>query len=270
MCEVYGIQRINMNSFSGVQNAQLGVVNTSVSNKSGVIPAMFPASSPEDTFVKTQATTAGINPSVSRLNSVLAAYAPRMYLDKYINQKTILKAINDNPEIIKILSEKNLSPNINMENVTGKNQEHFITTYAAANKLSQNLPSSEKNVLMQSALVHDIGKSLIPAEILNKKGKLTKQEKEIVDLHSRLGEEILKTTDVDKRVARCVGLHHTPCVSPQKANSQAAQILSVADVYSALKEERPYKKPFTDAQVKEIMTNDKNLNQNMVSTMLAA
>jgi HD-GYP domain-containing protein (c-di-GMP phosphodiesterase class II) len=62
--------------------------------------------------------------------------------------------------------------------------------------------------LTQAALLHDIGKVFIPSEILNKKGKLTPKEREIVQLHNRLSYEILKTTDLNPKVAQLAYEHH--------------------------------------------------------------
>lgn len=197
------------------------------------------------------------------LDDVLAENAPRLFLKKYLNPKVIENAALVNPQIKEILSSKGLPSAYHMENITGKNQEHFITTYKKVKELSKNLPDKERKALLQAALLHDIGKAYIPVEILNKNGKLTEEERDIVNIHAKLGQEIIKTTGLSPKVATLAGLHHMPCTVPFKGVS--ANILSVADNYSALKEERPYKPRFTNEQVAKIMKSDSNLDSAIVA-----
>lgn len=53
------------------------------------------------------------------------------------------------------------------------------------------------NTLTLAGLLHDIGKTQIPPEILNKQGKLTDEEFDIIRSHAKLGHKILKDTDLD-------------------------------------------------------------------------
>ena len=191
----------------------------------------------------------------------------KIYLNKYINEGLIKKAAASNPRISEILAQKGLEANVEIENVTGKIQEHFLSTYNKAKELGANLPLDEYSALLQASLLHDIGKAFIPKEILNKPSALTANEREIVDLHAEIGAEVLKSLNLSPKTVEAVRLHHTECSSPIKQNSEMAQILSVADVYSALGEERPYKKPFTNEQVRSIMQNDTRLNQDVVNNI---
>ena len=250
-----GIKLYTTNSISAPKGASLGVHNSLGKGAYDV---------GQDSFIPSKEKYQ--NPIFVKFDNFLAKSAPKLFIDRYINMKTLEKAISENPEIIDIIKAKNLEPKIYLQNVTGKNQEHFLTTYDKAKELGKCLPDDELNVLMQAALLHDIGKAFIPPEILNKNGKLTDQEREIVDIHAKLGEAILKTTSLNPKVAHYVGLHHTPSTSPLKA-SISAHILSAADVYSALKEERPYKAKFSDEQVENIMKNDSKLNQGVVKSM---
>lgn len=219
-----------------------------------------------DYFANSNANLSGTsNPLVSTLDDCLSRFAPKIYLSKYMNRNVLEDAVKQNPKIAEILSTKGLSPEIHMENITGKNQEHFLTTYNKAKELGSTLPLDEDSSLLQASLLHDIGKAFIPPEILNKPGKLTDEEKEIVDLHASIGAEVLKTTNLSPKIIEAVALHHTEYTNPRKQNNEAAQILSVADVYSALKEERPYKKKFSDEQVRDIMQKDPKLDPDIVN-----
>ncbi len=250
-----GIKLYTTNSINAPKNASAGVYNSLSKGAYDV---------KQDSFTPTKEKCQ--NPIYIKFDSFLAKNAPKLFIDKYINIKTLEKALSENPEIVDIIKSKGIEPKIYLQNVTGKNQEHFLTTYDKAKELGKCLPDEELNILMQAALLHDIGKAFIPSEILNKNGKLTDREREIVDIHAKLGEAILKTTNLSPKVAHYVGLHHTPSTSPLKA-SISAHILSAADVYSALKEERPYKTKFSDEEVKNIMENDSKLNQGVVKSM---
>ncbi|MCD7740036.1 MAG: HD domain-containing protein [Candidatus Gastranaerophilales bacterium] len=183
-------------------------------------------------------------------------------LDKYMNEGIIKSAVHKNPNIKKILASESLTPKIEMKNITGKAQEHFITTYESAKKLADinKLNPYERKILLKASLLHDIGKSLIPGEILNKPGKLTPEERKIVDMHAQLGAEILKTTELPQKVSNVVGLHHTTNTNPAKSNDSVSQMLSAADVESALLEKRAYRPPMSRDLAYDIMLNNSNVN----------
>lgn len=241
-------------------NASKATPRIAVQKQSGINAAQ------SDYFVNSNQNLSGTsNPFISTIDDCLVRVAPKIYLGKYMTEGTLQKAVQENPKITEILSTKGLTPEIHIENVTGKNQEHFLTTYEKAKQLGSDLSSEDYSSLMQAALLHDIGKAFIPPEILNKPGKLTDSEREIVDLHASLGAEVLKTTNLSSKVIEAVGLHHTDYQNPRKQGSEISQILSVTDVYSALKEERPYKKKFSNEQVRDIIQGDSKLNPDMVN-----
>ena len=69
---------------------------------------------------------------------------------------------------------------------------------------------------------------------------MTPEEKEIMDLHAELGYQLLKNTGLNERVLNLVRNHHKTVA---ENNDLLGQILSVADIYSALREKRVYKAP---------------------------
>lgn len=112
-----------------------------------------------------------------------------------------------------------------------------------------------------SGLLHDIGKSKIPNEVLNKAGKLTDEEFTLMKKHSLLGYDILKRKDnMSNSIKLGVLQHH------EKNNGRGyplgvkadqidlyAKIISVADIYDALVTERPYKKAFSPRDAVEMI-----------------
>ena len=112
-----------------------------------------------------------------------------------------------------------------------------------------------------AGLLHDVGKSKIPNEVLNKAGKLTEEEFGIMKKHSFYGYQILKEKkDIPKDVLFGVLQHHEkingkgyPMGVAAGQISDFARILSIADIYDALVTERPYKKAFSQQDAIEMI-----------------
>lgn len=181
--------------------------------------------------------------------------SPNDIFRKYFQKTKIQEALKKDPEIASILEDYGLKPKIYMKNLNIEAQKHFKDTYYASLKLGKinNLTANERRELSLAALLHDIGKSLIPSSIIDKPGKLSDKEREIIDLHAELGARILKTQGLSQNVVNMVGLHHEPCCNPKKAHNIPAQILSVCDQYSALSEKRAYKSGYSQNKVKGIL-----------------
>lgn len=116
--------------------------------------------------------------------------------------------------------------------------------------------------LSQAALLHDIGKTRIPLEILNKPGKLTDEEFEEIKKHSEYGYEILKNNENISSVVRVSVLQHHinedeksgyPLHLLGNHLHQFAKIIHVADVYDALTSKRVYKDAMNPADALEYL-----------------
>ncbi len=101
-----------------------------------------------------------------------------------------------------------------------------------------------------AGLLHDLGKAMIPLEILNKPGKLTDAEYALVKKHPRDGYNLLTgNTGSGAMAARDVSLHHHEKFDstgyPERLEGNAISLLSrmaaVCDVYDAITSNRPYK-----------------------------
>jgi HD-GYP domain-containing protein (c-di-GMP phosphodiesterase class II) len=107
-----------------------------------------------------------------------------------------------------------------------------------------------------AGLVHDIGKALVPMEVLNKPGRLTDDEFELVKSHPRQGWQLLKDSGVGNPVALDVCLHHHERMDgagypDQLAGDQIslmARMGAVCDVYDAITSARPYKAGWDPAE----------------------
>jgi len=102
--------------------------------------------------------------------------------------------------------------------------------------------------LRLGALIHDIGKVYVPAEILNRPGRLTEQEMAIIRTHPGVGGEILKDTDFPWPIREMVEQHHEridgsgyPEGLKGAAILEEAKVIAVADVVEAIVAHRPYR-----------------------------
>ena len=102
--------------------------------------------------------------------------------------------------------------------------------------------------LRLGALIHDIGKIYVPAEILNRPGKLTAAEFEMIKSHPQVGYDIIKDVKFPWPVAEMILQHHERLDGsgyPKGLKGEAiiyeARILAVADVIEAMSAHRPYR-----------------------------
>jgi putative nucleotidyltransferase with HDIG domain len=110
------------------------------------------------------------------------------------------------------------------------------------------------------ALLHDIGKIIVPTEVLNKPGKLTEEEWAIMKRHPEAGLELVADIDFPGDIGAIIRNHHERWDGkgyPDGLKGEdipfAARILCVADVYDALTTTRSYRPGLTHARAAEIM-----------------
>jgi putative nucleotidyltransferase with HDIG domain len=113
------------------------------------------------------------------------------------------------------------------------------------------------------ALLHDVGKLTVPAEVLNKPGKLTADEWELMRGHPTAGVMLLADIEFPWDVRPIVQSHHERWDGrgyPQGLAGEAiplpARVLGVADVYDALTSERSYKQALTRDEALDEMRKD--------------
>lgn len=130
----------------------------------------------------------------------------------------------------------------------------------------ENLNFQQLEELAISAILHDVGKSMIDYSILNKPGKLTDEEYKIVQSHSQKGCDLLLETGLfANEVCESVLSHHEnedgsgyPNHKKYDEISLYARIIHLADVYSALTSRRSYKKEWSTDQAFEQIDKEKH------------
>lgn len=130
------------------------------------------------------------------------------------------------------------------------------------------LTEADISLISTASALHDIGKINIPEQILNKPGRLTKEEFEIIKTHSAVGEHMLRQIPFNQneplvKVAREIcRWHHErwdgrgyPDGLKGDEIPISAQVVSLADVYDALTSERCYKAAFDHETALNMIVN---------------
>ncbi len=138
-----------------------------------------------------------------------------------------------------------------------------VAKLAGAIAREMNLSEEQGDGIRLAAFVHDIGKITVPAEILNKPGRITETELELIKTYPQAGYEILKEIDFPYPVAQIV-LQHMERMDgsgyPAGLSGEdiliEARVLGVADTIEAMTSNRPHREALTiEKGLEEIVQN---------------
>ncbi|TEB05390.1 Cyclic di-GMP phosphodiesterase response regulator RpfG [Pelotomaculum schinkii] len=161
----------------------------------------------------------------------------KMYQDKLTERE------NNRRRIIRALEKK-------LWRIEHENEEHCQRIASMVDKLAEqlNLSPDDKRDLHQMAFLHDIGKGVIPLEILEKPLSLTEEEWEMMKKHCDVGYRMAQAIN-EPKLAEAILSHHeyfNGMGYPQGRKGEEvpliARIMAVVDAYDAMTNNRPYKK----------------------------
>lgn len=145
--------------------------------------------------------------------------------------------------------------------------DHVRRVQVQSVRLARALGVSDSLVLeaiKAAALLHDVGKIGIPEHILNKPGRLTVSEFEVMKQHAPMGAEILSVIDFPYPVVPIVRHHHEnwngtgyPDGISGEAIPIGARILQVVDCFDALTSDRPYRREMPKGEALQILADRK-------------
>ena len=157
--------------------------------------------------------------------------------------------------------------------------KHSVDVGSIAMIIGKTMKLSRENIreIGVAGLLHDLGKSRVPSEILNKPGRLTDAEFAVMKKHSLYSYEMIKDKPgLSQDIKLGVLQHHEkmggngyPMGVGGSKIGLFGRILSVADVYDALVTERPYKSAFSPRDAVEmIMAMSRDLDNNVIRAFL--
>ena len=131
----------------------------------------------------------------------------------------------------------------------------------AAFALKSGLTPDHQHLLLQAAMLHDVGKARIPSAILNKPSALSKPEMEVMRTHAALGHAMLAGQRGINPVILHVARHHHEYLDgtgyPDRLQgrqiSDYVRIVTICDIYAALIDRRPYKPPMPPQQALAVL-----------------
>lgn len=193
----------------------------------------------------------------------IVRYAQKQYIDRTADNIRALKALNQdlmaaNAEVRQMNEELLglLARIIDFRDPYVYNHSEQVATYALAIAREMGLPAAQIETLQRAALCHDLGKIGIPDAVLNKPGRLTDEEYQVVKEHVNIGAELLKSSHVLHSLIPGVRHHHERWDGngyPARLRGEEipieARILAVADTVEALASDRPYKRGMTPEEI---------------------
>lgn len=124
-----------------------------------------------------------------------------------------------------------------------------------------NVSEQDYERFTRAALLHDIGKTIVPLAILDKPGRLTDDERTVIERHPAESKRILEQVpDIDPVIVELAYAHHEfldgsgyPCGLKGDEISDMVRCMTIVDIYSALTDSRAYKESMTPERSYEIL-----------------
>lgn len=175
--------------------------------------------------------------------------------DEKLQKNVVKDMMRLNPNIKGILKQYKIRPSVDTKTLKELTGGHINDTCNIAIGVYSLLPEHlkaeiDEGIIKEASMLHDLGKVLIPSKILNKPAKLNVKEREIMNIHSTLGYELLKTQNISEETLELIKYHHQnlkhsgyPALEIGNTPSDiGVQIISISDKYSALREARVYRR----------------------------
>jgi len=162
-----------------------------------------------------------------------------------------------------------LADSIDARDPYTSNHSKRVADYAVSIGLELGLSRKEIRVLRAAARVHDLGKAIVPPEVLMKEGSLSDEDWQLMKRHPEEGYRMLEAFSGYERGRNLVLVHHErydgggyPSGIPLRELHLLAQIIPVADTIDAMRSDRPYRAGLADAEVAEVMTSGRGTQWN--------
>ena len=187
-----------------------------------------------------------------------------------LNLEKLQKTLNDTVNALSFIVE--------LKDPYTSGHQVRVKELASAVAKEMGLDTEKINTISTAALVHDIGKIMIPASILSKPSTLTELEFAMIKTHSRAGYDIIKEIDFGYPIEDIVLQHHERLDGSGYPNGlieaqimPEAKIIAVADVVEAMASHRPYRPALGIGKALEAIKAGRNIlyDGNVVDACLA-
>ncbi|OGP52940.1 MAG: hypothetical protein A2Y65_05150 [Deltaproteobacteria bacterium RBG_13_52_11] len=156
-----------------------------------------------------------------------------------------------------------LASTVELKDLYTAAHQRWVTRLACAIAAEMDLSKEQIEGVRMAGLIHDIGKMNVPAELLNKPGRLSDIEYDIIKIHPQSGYDIVREIQFPWPVAQIVLQHHERMDGsgyPQRLSGMQilleARLLAVADVVESMASPRPYRDAYgIEIALEEISKN---------------
>ena len=211
-------------------------------------------------LVQQRATSiSGIFSNLLTLTAIIVIYRRNRKIELY--QKNEMEDLRGQRRISQRLFEQTATALVNAIDAKDTySHGHSIRVAEYSEKIARTVGKSEEEsrMIYYAALLHDVGKIGIPISIINKNGKLTKEEYETVKQHPVLGNQILSSIKDYPYLSLGAHYHHErydgkgyPEGLKGEDIPEIARIISVADAYDAMSSNRSYRRAIPQQLVRE-------------------
>ena len=183
-----------------------------------------------------------------KAEAVYSGLIETVELLKKQNKTLFSKLAKSNLQILRLLIKI-------VEQIDPYTKGHSLKVYRHVIKMAKrlNLDKEDIAIIGKAALLHDIGKIAIDKRILNKKGKLTKEELDMVRAHPSIGAQIIEKIECLKANCPHILYHHARFNGGGYPEQDlkfedipiGARLIAVADSYDAMTSDRPYRKAYS-------------------------
>ena len=232
------------------------------------IPVVIISDENDDNFIKNAYYLGATDYIVRPFNAFLVQHRVSNTLMMYFQKRQLVQMVESQvfqrekinnmlitifSHVVEIGNSESGSHTVNVQTITNMILRKLVT-------LTDKYNLSEEDISRISSVsaLHDIGKIFIPDNILNKPGKLSDEEWEIMKNHTVSGDEFLKNIPIDQNEQLMITAHEICRYHHERWNGTgypdgisgdeipiSAQVVSIADVYDALTSERCYKAEFS-------------------------
>ena len=187
-----------------------------------------------------------------RVNNLIQLVTLQNQLYFEVEQKT-----RENKQLfIQVVSA--LAAAIDTKDVYTKGHSSRVAQYSKMIAKRIGYSEARQDEMYMIAILHDVGKIGIPITVLNKPGRLTDEEYELIKKHSQMGAAILKNIENDPKFEQVAMHHHErydgtgyPSGLRGDAIPEEARIIAVADAYDAMSSDRSYRTHLSQEMIKD-------------------